>query len=70
MNGLWFILVGAGVVAAYLINCRRWPYRKCSRCNGTGMLHSPFRGGHRTCRRCKGTARQLRLGARIQNIRP
>jgi DnaJ-class molecular chaperone len=58
-------LAGAVWVVGYVIACAVWPYRRCSRCGGTGKHRSPSGKAWRPCGRCKGAGHRVRAGRRV-----
>lgn len=58
-------LVGAVWLACYALACAVWPYRRCSRCGGTGKRRSPSGKAWRPCGRCDGSGHSVRVGRRL-----
>ena len=55
------VLVG---VPLYALSLYVWPYRPCTRCDGTGVNPGSNSSRWGNCKKCKGTRHQYRLGAR------
>jgi len=53
-------------LAIYAGQCWWFPYGKCGRCKGAGILTDKPGKHFRRCPRCKG-ARRLRIGRRVLN---
>lgn len=50
----------------YAIACWWFPFGRCGRCKGAGVIGDSAGKHFRTCRRCKGS-RPLRFGRRVYN---
>ncbi|MEW2357897.1 hypothetical protein [Spirillospora sp. NPDC029432] len=61
------LVIALLALAGYAIACALWPFRACTRCDGTGKFRSPSGRAWRYCGRCSGKGAQLRLGRRIWN---
>ena len=57
------VLIGFTALVLYAASLRRWPFRPCLRCAGTGLNKGSNRKRWGPCRRCAGTKQVRRLGA-------
>lgn len=55
-------------LAGYALACWLWPFKHCSKCDGTARIKSPSGKAFRRCRKCKATGRRLRLGRHVYNL--
>jgi hypothetical protein len=58
------ILITLAAAAAYAVSLWLWPFRPCSKCNGTGRNSGSSRRRFGQCTRCRGSGRRRRLGAK------
>lgn len=56
------LLIAVGLVAAWLVSVRLYPWKKCRPCGGSGRIQGGG-GIHRDCGKCGAKGRVRRFGA-------
>ncbi|GAA4306309.1 hypothetical protein ACFQY7_56375 [Actinomadura luteofluorescens] len=58
------LLLAMAGSALWAVSVYAYPFRPCSRCEGSGRKHGSTRRRFGPCNRCGGTGRTQRLGSR------
>jgi DnaJ-class molecular chaperone len=57
-------LIGAAVVAGFLVDLYVHPFKPCGRCGGKGTNRGSRSSAYGQCKRCHGTRTVQRIGSR------